>query len=245
MNPSSYWRLFYLSEQRFYDFINDQHIFHCMDDCYPVYREGPGTLPRPPRFVRCCVRLPNPKAVETFHNLNADVIGNYTRALEASGQKKSRLPDRFPVFFDQEVQRVNVSVDKAFSSVRVRGQEWSLGLVAEQDPAIIEALENNKIRSYYSFIGENLYELLIKTADLFEFAGGEHIQYREKTGSQYKVRVTTANDQVIKTRYSMLVFTNECPVYEQIPRKTRNDKLPDEKIIEFPVGIKGDFYLIG
>ena len=113
------WRMFYLSEQKLFSQLNEQCkcLYSSGDDelKYSEFMNQNGTvLNKPPRFVHWIGHL---KGDDTEIKDQAGLVRNdYVRAV---GQENfSKFPSRFPVFY-HNVEQINVTQHRAFSSVRV------------------------------------------------------------------------------------------------------------------------------
>lgn len=116
------WRMFYLSEQKLFSQLNEQCkcLYSSGDDelKYSEFMNQNGTvLNKPPRFVHWIGHLKGDNT--EIKDLAGLVRNDYVRAV---GQKNfTKFPSRFPVFY-HNVEQINVTQHRAFSSVRVEGE---------------------------------------------------------------------------------------------------------------------------
>jgi len=182
--------MFYLSEQKLFKQLNEECkcLYSSGDDelKYSEFRNQNGTiLNRPPRFVHWIGHL---QGDDTEIKSRAALVRNdYVRAV---GQKDfKKFPARFPVFY-RNVEQINVTQHRAFSSVRVEGEFVAVKTFTDVKD-IPPDLE--KLRAA-GFTPEVLDEVLFKSlvipvAELYELAGADRIQARRQTGLQYRATV--------------------------------------------------------
>lgn len=114
--------MFYLTEQKLFHMLNEQCqcLYSSGDDelKYSEFKNQHGTvLNKPPRFVHWIGHLKGD--ADEIKERAALMRNDYVRAV---GEKKfTKYPSRFPVFYSN-VEQINVTQHRAYSSVRVEGE---------------------------------------------------------------------------------------------------------------------------
>ncbi|HGA3067410.1 TPA: hypothetical protein ACIR5J_004674 [Enterobacter hormaechei] len=184
------WRMFYLSEQKLFSQLNEQCkcLYSSGDDelKYSEFMNQDGTvLNKPPRFVHWIGHL---KGDDTEIKDQAGLVRNdYVRAV---GQENfSKFPSRFPVFY-HNVEQINVTQHRAFSSVRVEGEFVTVKTYTDVK-GIPPDLEKLRTAGFTPEVLDDVLfkSLVIPVAELHELAGVDRIQARRQTGIQYRATV--------------------------------------------------------
>ncbi|HGA5099706.1 TPA: hypothetical protein ACISXK_004657, partial [Salmonella enterica subsp. enterica serovar Weltevreden] len=184
------WKMFYLTEQKLFHMLNEQCqcLYSSGDDelKYSEFKNQHGTvLNKPPRFVHWIGHLKGD--ADEIKERAALMRNDYVRAV---GEKKfTKYPSRFPVFYSN-VEQINVTQHRAYSSVRVEGEYVTVKTYTDVKD-IPPDLE--KLRAA-GFTPEVLDEVLFKSlvipvAEFYELAGADRIQARRQTGVQYRATV--------------------------------------------------------
>lgn len=254
------WALFYDHEKRLYDFLQDQNLLTFEDGHKPEYIvKRPGgrlfkstaTVEGPPQYVRCVIAFNDPGEKPTFDRLNDSMLSAYDIA--AKNSKASRLPDRFPQYFE-DVERINISVSDANYSRRLAHNQSSLLNTYNSSEAVHDdhqQLKNIGIACRIMQSGRTCYELYLENNSLFEYLKTDQIQERFNTGHRYRAKIhfNDIDDKPVKpdfVKYGLIVIDKPCPIYRTQPRKRRTDKLLKEKhSIILPGDIETNFYRIG
>lgn len=189
------WRMFYLSEQKLFTQLNEQCkcLYSSGDDelKYGEFENRHGTvLNKPPRFVHWIGHL---QGDATEIKDRAGLVRNdYVRAV---GQKNfTKFPSRFPVFY-RNVEQINVTQHRAFSSVRVEGEYVAVKTYADVND-IPPDLEKLRTAGFTPEVLDDVLfkSLVIPVAELYELAGADRIQARRQTGVQYRATVRHAGE---------------------------------------------------
>lgn len=184
------WRMFYLSEQKLFSQLNEQCkcLYSSGEDelKYSAFENQHGTvLNKPPRFVHWIGHLQG-DATEIKDRAGL-VRNNYVRAV---GQKNfTKFPSRFPVFY-RNVEQINVTQHRAFSSVRVEG-EFVIVKTFTDVKDIPPDLEKLRAAGFTPEVLDDVLfkSLVIRTDEFYEMAGADRIQARRQTGIQYRATV--------------------------------------------------------
>lgn len=205
------WRMFYLSEQKLFSELNEQCkcLYSSSDDelKYSEFENQHGTvLNKPPRFVHWIGHL---QGDDTEIKNRAGLVRNdYVLAV---GQKNfTKFPSRFPVFY-RNVEQINVTQHRAFSSVRVEGEFVTIKTYADVTD-IPPDLEKISAAGFSpEVLDEVLFKsLVIRTDELYEFAGADRIQARRQTGVQYRATVRHCGEsRGVRAMLGLMVIDQE------------------------------------
>lgn len=184
------WRMFYLSEQKLFNQLNEQCkcLYSSGEDelKYSEFKNQHGTvLNKPPRFVHWIGQLQG-DATE-LKDRAALVRHDYSRAV---GEKNfTKFPSRFPVFY-RNVEQINVTQHRAFSSVRVEGEQVAVKTYTDVKD-IPPDMEKLRAAGFTPEVLDDVLfkSLVIRTDELYELAGSNRIQARRQTGVQYRATV--------------------------------------------------------
>lgn len=188
------WRIFYYAEQSLFNMLNEQCqcLYSAGDDelRYSEYQNQHGTvLNKPPRFLHWIGHLQcsDEEAKEQLHLMQ----NCYARA---TGKNFKKYPSRFPVFYSN-VEQINVTQHRAFSSVRVEGEYVTVKTYFDVND-IPPDLEKLRAAGFTpEVMDEVLFKsLVIRTDELYELAGADRIQARRQTGIQYRATVRRAGE---------------------------------------------------
>ncbi|MCI3067347.1 hypothetical protein [Escherichia coli] len=189
------WKMFYLTEQKLFHMLNEQCqcLYSSGDDelKYSEFKNQHGTvLNKPPRFVHWIGHLKGD--ADEIKERAALMRNDYVRAV---GEKKfTKYPSRFPVFYSN-VEQINVTQHRAFSSVRVEGEYVTVKTYFDVNdiPPDMEKLRAAGFTP--EVMDEVLFKsLVIRTDELYELAGADRIQARRQTGIQYRATVRRAGE---------------------------------------------------
>lgn len=187
---SGLWRKFYQCEQMLFAVLNSQCkcLYSAGDDelKYNEFRNQQGTvLCKPPRFVHWIGHFN--EDWDEVRMLSDDMKGYYYEAVGKS--KFSKYPARFPVFYSN-VEQINVTQNRAFSSVQVDGDFVDLKTYSGDSDATGD-IESLRASGFTAVIrDETFYRTLsIPVSELFTLAGTDRIQVRRPTGIQYRAVV--------------------------------------------------------
>ncbi|EMV9943727.1 hypothetical protein WKK88_004201 [Salmonella enterica] len=203
--------MFYLSEQKLFSELNEQCkcLYSSSDDelKYSEFENQHGTvLNKPPRFVHWIGHL---QGDDTEIKNRAGLVRNdYVRAV---GQKNfTKFPSRFPVFY-RNVEQINVTQHRAFSSVRVEGEFVTIKTYADVTD-IPPDLEKISAAGFSpEVLDEVLFKsLVIRTDELYEFSGADRIQARRQTGVQYRATVRHCGEsRGVRAMLGLMVIDQE------------------------------------
>ena len=249
------WQELYATEKRLYAFAHNQVILRSENDSPFEFKhvKFAGTeIEKPPRYIRCIKQHDTKEKQSQFLCLYSDLLRDYELALEASiksdGKHPTRHPDRFPVVFHEYVSQINLTVNKAFQSVRLDPDSWLLAFIS-MDVDVINAkaamLQQKGLEVEIERIPYGWFNLYVENKSLMAYAGSDQLQYRLYTGSQYFARVRQGdNVQAKRMKYGFMVLMQEspCEIYDSVPQKQRKDKHPDSALIEMPLEIIGSIY---
>lgn len=202
------WRMFYLSEQKLFTMLNDQCqcLYSSGDDelKYSEFQNQHGTiLNKPPRFVHWIGHLKGD--ADEIKEQAGLVRNDYVRAV---GQKKfTKYPCRFPVFYSN-VEQINVTQHRAFSSVRVEGDHVAVKTYFDVND-IPPDMEKLRAAGFTPEVRDDVLfkSIVIRTDELYELAGADRVQARRQTGIQYRATVRhTGESRGVRAMLGLMVI---------------------------------------
>lgn len=191
----------------------------------------------PPRFIRKVVTLETSELFCECKSRYENLLKLYNKAIEFSGEKKTRLPQRFPMFY-RNVTQLNYSQDDAFSA-KVLPQKGIFTLyygsidreLAANINRIFGECGFDTLETNFDLSGLSM-TITARIDELRQYLNcdkADNVHFRRHTGSQYTCRITHGTDEVRTDRSKfgfIIVHSERRPsFFATPPRKKRNDTL--------------------
>ena len=261
------WGAFYEYEKRFYSWLSKSALIlldiKASSDMYDVEGQPAsfgysvqivkvGVRYRPPRFIRKVITF---KSLELFeeckekHNVLTEL---YDKAVTFMNEdsKKTRYPNRFPVFHER-VAQINHSRDDAYSA-RILPDEGQLTLYSgnvdeEWNTDVHSAFKAHgfgSVETTYDKFGE-LMTIRVDIDELrqyLECSDDSRVHVRHFTGSQYTCRISFDDDtpKPVRSKFGLIVVHPDSfpSIFATPPRKKRADKLElSARKVEMPIDL--------
>lgn len=240
------WKAFYQAEMQLFNFLSTENLLEYMEGCLPDYSQCPRSqIVIPPKYVRCIIALSSKDYAYTYQRMAKEMLQAYNAA--SNDLTASRLPDRFPQYFEN-VERIILSINDAHSSTRLLPDKLSTIAEFSNMETVLkkrDILSHHGISCQIKGTAKYRYCLQVDNNDLMNYLGTDQIQIRMKTGESYRARLHFKDDTSQTVKYGLIIIDESCPVYHPLPRKKRSDKHdPIEDVIILPGDIKTCLYFI-
>lgn len=192
------WREFFEAEKALYAYLLDNcTVLYEVEDRGPRYRistmRAGVQFEKPPRFIHWIGRLT--VDASSFLQMDIELRALYERAM---GGSFKWYPVRFPQFFSN-IEQINIRTNQAVKSVPVTGAELPLiSIQCGLSGRSTHRTRLNKMLAELSGVGlqasiqtiqvedDVTITLFVNVRSLMQYAGADHIQLRQSTGTQYR-----------------------------------------------------------